>query len=408
MLEQTVRSQPDSLLCTLLDDPEVNKVTPIFVQGDAKLFRFILQWFRYRKILLPPSVSTQEMRRECAYFQLPDDIAIEREGLVSTLGGIGRELQDCFMRAQNQAHSSKEVYRLATSQLQGALLYRAVLEKLQTPLPKFELNVQERPLNGTEDGMPDLPQAKRRRVGAKGPFSVMCGFQDCGKTSVQQELLDHALKDGWDVSNLQVEERGRLCFNPKLDTKEEPTLAATMSLLSARFAQAKQKTEAAIKAAKAEVKIACQDLVAASIYSECMQKMQLAAKTGTLRVSVDIADLESLQSSSLTKISGPRFVEYRSERTPSYSSLETDCAPRDLAPFQAPTFVADVRQAVETLAAKDGWVCRWSHFRASPADSASLCTRLAVTWAACADESKGSPNNQGSSVSTGGPYNRRG
>ena len=50
VLEQTVRAKPDTLLCTMLDDPartgKKQSSKPIFVEANAKLFPFILDWYR--------------------------------------------------------------------------------------------------------------------------------------------------------------------------------------------------------------------------------------------------------------------------------------------------------------------------------------------------------------------------
>eukprot|EP00971_Amphidinium_carterae_P234974 4662809-Amphidinium_carterae.1 len=141
VLEQMVRSQPDSLLCTLLDDRRGDTTEPIFVQGDKHLFRFILQGFRFRKILLPPTVSLEEMRRECAYFQLPDDLIIQREKLVSALGGISKEVEDCCERAKTHLLKTKHAYVQACSKWQALVLYHEFLDNLGIPSPSQLVSV---------------------------------------------------------------------------------------------------------------------------------------------------------------------------------------------------------------------------------------------------------------------------
>mmetsp|Transcript_68415 Transcript_68415/g.127670 ORF Transcript_68415/g.127670 Transcript_68415/m.127670 type:complete len:226 (+) Transcript_68415:65-742(+) len=80
VLEQTLRSKPDTLLCTMLDDPaRTDKHAPLFVEADPERFRYILDWYRYGSMLLPESISIAEMRRECAFYQLPDHVKICRE-----------------------------------------------------------------------------------------------------------------------------------------------------------------------------------------------------------------------------------------------------------------------------------------------------------------------------------------
>mmetsp|Transcript_20002 Transcript_20002/g.46557 ORF Transcript_20002/g.46557 Transcript_20002/m.46557 type:complete len:242 (-) Transcript_20002:158-883(-) len=91
VLRQTIAGKPETLLCTLLDDPahkakqktSANHAAPqaeeIFVEADPKRFRYILDWYRYGSICVPNNMSVQEMRRECAFFQLPDNLKISRE-----------------------------------------------------------------------------------------------------------------------------------------------------------------------------------------------------------------------------------------------------------------------------------------------------------------------------------------
>ena len=49
------------------------------VEGNKERFRYILDWYRYGSILLPRSIGMSEMKRDCAFFQLPDDIKIQQE-----------------------------------------------------------------------------------------------------------------------------------------------------------------------------------------------------------------------------------------------------------------------------------------------------------------------------------------
>mmetsp|Transcript_21257 Transcript_21257/g.47630 ORF Transcript_21257/g.47630 Transcript_21257/m.47630 type:complete len:235 (-) Transcript_21257:61-765(-) len=81
MLEQTVRAKPETLLCTLLDDPARSKdaSAPVFVEADPGLFGYIMAWYRYGSICLPHNISLEEMQRECAFYQLPDGLSIKQE-----------------------------------------------------------------------------------------------------------------------------------------------------------------------------------------------------------------------------------------------------------------------------------------------------------------------------------------
>ena len=51
----------------------------ICVEGNKHRFRYILDWYRFGSIHVPYSISMAEMRRDCAFFQLPDDVLIQRE-----------------------------------------------------------------------------------------------------------------------------------------------------------------------------------------------------------------------------------------------------------------------------------------------------------------------------------------
>mmetsp|Transcript_44193 Transcript_44193/g.104627 ORF Transcript_44193/g.104627 Transcript_44193/m.104627 type:complete len:219 (-) Transcript_44193:268-924(-) len=106
VLEQTIRGKPDTLLCTLLDDPARKvKSEPLFIQADPRLFCFILSWYRYGSICLPSTVSVEEMKRECAFYQLPDTVKISRERLLPAVAvsdavvGVKRARTDASARA---------------------------------------------------------------------------------------------------------------------------------------------------------------------------------------------------------------------------------------------------------------------------------------------------------------------
>jgi len=82
ILEQTIRSRGQSLLVSLLDDPaREDKRAPIYVEGDSERFRYVLDWYRFGSLKVPGGMSVEEMRRECAFYGLPDDVKIEREGV---------------------------------------------------------------------------------------------------------------------------------------------------------------------------------------------------------------------------------------------------------------------------------------------------------------------------------------
>mmetsp|Transcript_47718 Transcript_47718/g.87713 ORF Transcript_47718/g.87713 Transcript_47718/m.87713 type:complete len:215 (+) Transcript_47718:54-698(+) len=116
MLEQTIRSKPETLLCTMLDDPaRKEKHGPLFVEADAMRFRYIMDWYRYGSMLLPSSVSVEEMRRECAFYQLPDDVKICRER--PTMADA-MKMQDAAARAREQMEEARGNFCAAAALLQ--------------------------------------------------------------------------------------------------------------------------------------------------------------------------------------------------------------------------------------------------------------------------------------------------
>mmetsp|Transcript_26180 Transcript_26180/g.61070 ORF Transcript_26180/g.61070 Transcript_26180/m.61070 type:complete len:263 (-) Transcript_26180:44-832(-) len=108
VLQQMIRSKPDTLLCTMLDDLGRDKTKPIFVNGNAQRFRHILDWYRYGSICLPSSMGIEEMRRECAFFQLPDDVRMKRalsrgfESLFETRDSLHELMQKAAATADEQ------------------------------------------------------------------------------------------------------------------------------------------------------------------------------------------------------------------------------------------------------------------------------------------------------------------
>mmetsp|Transcript_50519 Transcript_50519/g.117946 ORF Transcript_50519/g.117946 Transcript_50519/m.117946 type:complete len:309 (-) Transcript_50519:191-1117(-) len=125
VLEQTIRAKPDTLLCTLLDDlGRTDKSQPIFVDGNPKRFSYILDWYRYGSICIPRSLGMEEMRRECAYFQLPDTLKISRER--ASLEEAVECLQEVRKKARSDAHNAK----LAAQEPQVTALVAAVFSEI--------------------------------------------------------------------------------------------------------------------------------------------------------------------------------------------------------------------------------------------------------------------------------------
>ena len=121
VLEHLVRAKPDTLLCTLLDDPEHknNVDKPIFVQADEQRFRYILDWYRFGSICIPFGIGMEEMRRECAFFQLPDDVKISRENGLEAFALAGED----FVRRRNRA---AEESRSKATDAMAAYIYHTI------------------------------------------------------------------------------------------------------------------------------------------------------------------------------------------------------------------------------------------------------------------------------------------
>ncbi|CAK9063283.1 unnamed protein product [Durusdinium trenchii] len=66
--EPTLSLHPNSLLTQLAEDKQDDK--EIFVEGDQDLFKYVLEYHRDRKILLPQHVSMAAVQRELMRFGL--------------------------------------------------------------------------------------------------------------------------------------------------------------------------------------------------------------------------------------------------------------------------------------------------------------------------------------------------
>lgn len=132
VLEQMIHAKGDTLLATLLDDPQHDAMPEICVEGNKQRFRYILDWYLYGSILLPHSISLAEMRRDCAFFQLPDDLPIQREQptLMESLCCANRFYrtlkdikQECVERQQS-----------AQNEVAAMTLVQELLQKMQESL----------------------------------------------------------------------------------------------------------------------------------------------------------------------------------------------------------------------------------------------------------------------------------
>mmetsp|Transcript_53833 Transcript_53833/g.99513 ORF Transcript_53833/g.99513 Transcript_53833/m.99513 type:complete len:324 (+) Transcript_53833:72-1043(+) len=177
VLEQTIRAKPDTLLCTLLDDiGRKDKAQAIFVDGNPKRFPYILDWYRFGSICIPRSIGMDEMRRECAYFQLPDDLKISRER--ASLEEAVECLQEVRKKARSDAHDAK----LAAQEPQVAALVAAVFSEI--------VGSQELTCSGLGDVQ--LTNAVLRQLGTIAfPLET---------TNVLESLVAKAAEFGWSFS----------------------------------------------------------------------------------------------------------------------------------------------------------------------------------------------------------------
>ena len=92
VLEQSIRAKPETLLCTLLDDPERSDLgKPIFVNGDAKRFRYILDWYLGKR--------NQERKGHINLREIPETLA-------GCPWDIRRDKQGCIGRCPRDSLSS--------------------------------------------------------------------------------------------------------------------------------------------------------------------------------------------------------------------------------------------------------------------------------------------------------------
>lgn len=104
ILEQTIRSRGQTLLHDLLEDPEhKDKAEPIYVNGDSERFRHILSWYIYGRIDLPMAISVEEMRRDCAFYGLPENVKINREGAFSNIPATLTTLKNSRKNARDES-----------------------------------------------------------------------------------------------------------------------------------------------------------------------------------------------------------------------------------------------------------------------------------------------------------------
>ena len=129
ILEQTIRARGDTLLATLLDDPQRDTRHEICVEGNKQRFRYILDWYRYGSILLPYSISVAEMRRDCAFFQLPDDLSIQNEQatLIESEEMLDKRLNEIVRRCEGKQLLAEQRRQSAQTQIAAMTLVKRLI-----------------------------------------------------------------------------------------------------------------------------------------------------------------------------------------------------------------------------------------------------------------------------------------
>eukprot|EP00971_Amphidinium_carterae_P001954 39092-Amphidinium_carterae.1 len=61
-----------------------------------------MDWYRYGSMLLPRDISVEEMRRECAFYQLPDEVMIEQKRML--MADFAKGLDDRTSQANRKGH----------------------------------------------------------------------------------------------------------------------------------------------------------------------------------------------------------------------------------------------------------------------------------------------------------------
>jgi len=192
VLEQTIRSKPSTLLCKLLDENAYKKLSePIFVEGDPKLFRYILAWYRHGSIRLPTTVSRDEIRDECCFYQLPEDVRIVRESLAAAIYEVAENLEPMRKKARSDTRDTR-------------------LKALAALV--FDRLVHAQTLLTTGDAKTELLQST--------PSNCQLQFDPTSDTSAILALLYmHAEQHGWGV--LAETEAGKATFTLQYQKETE-------------------------------------------------------------------------------------------------------------------------------------------------------------------------------------------
>ena len=110
------------------------------VEGNKERFRYILDWYRYGSILLPWNISVAEMKRDCAFFQLPDDVQIRRESATIS-DGIGM-LADVQKEVEEIRQAAEADIRQAEAKIIAMWIVQTILSQLASTLSTQKSEVE--------------------------------------------------------------------------------------------------------------------------------------------------------------------------------------------------------------------------------------------------------------------------
>ncbi|CAB4489081.1 unnamed protein product [Rhizophagus irregularis] len=109
----TLTSYPETFLGTMFKERNKDLLIPrgknkneYFFDRSGELFKYIIQFYRTGKVIIPPEVDTKEMEIELDFFQIPrpisstiDKIAISKVNeLVNTFKDLIKEVAEYYMR----------------------------------------------------------------------------------------------------------------------------------------------------------------------------------------------------------------------------------------------------------------------------------------------------------------------
>eukprot|EP00435_Cladocopium_sp_Y103_P049815 s687_g15.t1 len=117
--EPTLSLHPNSLLTQLAEDQKDDK--PIFVEGDQDLFKFVIDYHRDRKVILPILVAKDAVLRELKRFNLePADDQIVEDGVA--FSSVKRKMSDW-------RDESRKMRRLSATEMLCSGIMEAAVEK---------------------------------------------------------------------------------------------------------------------------------------------------------------------------------------------------------------------------------------------------------------------------------------